>query len=77
MESINISEAPEAVQKAFNHVREHFPLVTEVIYDSNCRWSYQGADGYYPIFENEVNTDILEYGADAQYNVKVPVLYVM
>lgn len=67
---LNIIDAPVEVQVAFNHVRELFPEVTSVTYDELCRWEYNTDQ----VFTN-VDQQILELAADAQYNIRVPVTY--
>ena len=78
MEQRYINDAPDAVKAAFYHVRAFYPDVTKVRYDQDCRWCYEGEDNYWPDFApNTVDTGVLELGADEQYNISVPVLYVM
>ncbi|AQW88549.1 hypothetical protein pEaSNUABM50_00023 [Erwinia phage pEa_SNUABM_50] len=78
MKVLYISQAPQEVQKAFGHVRALFPDVSQVLYDQDCRWCYEGENNYFPDFDTkEVDTNILESGADSQYNIEVPVLYKM
>lgn len=75
--SMNIALAPVAVQKAFDHVRSFFPDVVSVEYDEDCRWTFLNAAGIAPTFgEHDVDQEILEDAADAQYNVSVPVKYI-
>ncbi|AZU97965.1 hypothetical protein BZF66_05890 [Salmonella enterica] len=71
-----ITTAPIEVQKAFEHVRSFFPDVNRVLYDEDCCWTYMDAFGAAPSFEGyDVDQAILEAGADAQYNIAVPVAY--
>ncbi len=75
--SKSISLAPIEVQNAFAHVRSFFPDVVSVSFDEDCRWSYETVGGYSPDFDDhDIDQDILEAAADAQYNIMVPVEYI-
>ena len=79
MEIIKINAAPVEVQKAFEHVRSFFPDVISVEFDKDCRWLYSTSDDAAILSFGDVAIDqeILEDAADAQYNIAVPVTYVL
>jgi len=56
---------PKPVLAALNHVREHFPNVVLVVFNSAGRWQYM--DEYYeaPKFEGKINVSILEDAGDS------------
>ena len=57
--------AEPAVALAFNHVRQHHPGVTHVVYDRNMRWMYFDDVHVVPKFGSEIDVSVLEDGADA------------
>jgi len=77
MKTVNIENAPVAVQKAFEHIKSLFPTLTSVEYDDICHWDYQ-EEGWKSLNFHNVKVDIgiLEDAADAQYNIGVPVRYI-
>lgn len=49
------------VQAALDAVREVFPDVTHVIYDTELRWQFLTASGYKPSFMGTyINCDVLD-----------------
>lgn len=58
-------EMTEEVKAAMDHVREHFPEVTHVLFMTNQRWLYITEDGEMPDFENVVNLCLLQLAADS------------
>lgn len=65
----SVSPIPEAVTRAFEHVRTAYPDVTEVVFDTDARWEYKRADGSAPNFEGQIDVSILEAAADALTSV--------
>ncbi len=52
--------APDAVIAALEHVRSIFPEVVMVVFQRDTRWQYMGQDFDHPVFDDRVNTGILE-----------------
>ncbi|AZF88560.1 hypothetical protein TAC_0172 [Acinetobacter phage TAC1] len=78
MKTVNIENAPLAVQKAFEHVKSFFPTLTSVEYDEICHWDFQERGWKSLNFGNvDIDIGILNDAADAQYNIGVPVRYIL
>ncbi len=52
--------APDAVLVALEHVRSIFPEVVMVVFQRDARWQYMGEDFDRPVFDDRVDTGILE-----------------
>ena len=76
MKILPLSQAPQAVIDAFNHVSTHIQNLASVEYDVMCEWCYTTEGGLAPTFKGiGIDVGILDQGADAQYNIGVPIKY--
>lgn len=67
MNNLKVSECPNEIKVAFDHIREYHP-VTTAFYDSNATWLYSTADGKVPEFHDEVHIGVLQNAMDAADN---------
>lgn len=68
--------APDTVIKALNHVREHHPEVTTVVFLGGQVWLYMDDYGTTPKFEANINDNILNEALDGAYqHLGLPCVY--
>lgn len=53
------------IKKALDHVREHYPNVTMVIFNKYGQWNYCDDNFESPEFGDEINQSILEDASDS------------
>lgn len=58
-------EMPNALNKAFKHVKKHYPTLSIVILGLDGRWQYMDAEFNSFVFDKRINVSILEEGADS------------
>jgi len=58
-------EMPNALKKAFKHVKQHYPTLSIVIIGLDCRWQYMDAEFNSFIFDEKIDVSILQEGADS------------
>lgn len=61
------------LKKAFDHVKEHHPTLSIVIFDKNGAWQYMDENFESFKFNNMIDVSILEEAADSI--IKVPFIY--
>jgi len=66
-----LSEAPDAVAAAFNHVRSIYPNVVKVEFASDLTWLYTEQDGKAPIFDSRIDVSLLEDALDSVRHLPV------
>lgn len=67
------STNPAPIIRALEHVRQHHPEVTRVVYDQASRWLYLDEGGKAPTFGPEIDVGILEDAADSV--IHLPAVY--
>jgi len=81
MSDATTNAATGVIAKALNHVREHYPNVTQVEFRSEGDhdiWEYSDGEGEAPTFGPEIDVGVLEDAIDAAYSgARWPAIYLL
>jgi hypothetical protein len=65
----------DAIQKAFEHVKSHYPNVIGVVFSSTNKWLYYQHDFVTPTFNDSIDIGLLNEALDEAYSKGLPFVY--